>query len=367
MIHLSNEHKIIQKEIRDFSHTELEPIADEIDTQGEVPYGVLDKLKKLGFLSLIVPEEFEGTAVDITGLCIVLEELSKDCASIGTILAVHNCLVTYPLMRFASKELQDAYLPIIAQGGIGVYVADTGYDMPDHTLQMRNENNESLISGQSDFAFNGKFGKLYVVQLRTDGNPCLCVLREEPGITKNQQKLLGLKSAGITHIEFTDVKVKTDACVLHTDMPSENLAEVHALAHLGFAAVALGIAESSYATALSYSKERKQFGRAICEFPMVQEILVNMHADLESARMLVYDAAQKLDHNTPWIDAALVARLRASETAVSAGNNAIQIYGGYGYTKEYPVERYFRDAKSLQVLIDTPDSIYGKIAKEMLV
>ena len=366
LIDFNSEQKLIRGEVRKFSQTELEPVASDIDKNGVFPVEIIKKLSDLGLSSLIIPEKFNGAALDTTSLCIVLEELAKQCASISTILAVNNCLVAFPIMNYASEQIKEYYLKKLAQGEIGAYGVDLGIDVPDTKISVTETDGACLVSGKYDFVLNGETAHFFILPVSFTNGKALYLCEETAGIQKIKHHILGMRAAGIIGFEYKDLRLKGDKCLLSIDKATQALKKMQDYSNIGFSAISLGIAEAALDASVKYSKERKQFGRAICEFPMVQEMLVDMKTRIEAARFLVYDAAKKCDKAQDYTLSANIARLISSEAAVFSGITAIQVHGGYGYIKDYPVERFLRDAKTIQVLQEPPYELKSKIAKELL-
>lgn len=367
LISFNNEQKLIESEVSRFSKTELEPIADEIDKQAIFPIEIIKKLADLGLSSLIIPEAYGGAGLDTTSLCIVLEELSKTCASISTILLVNNCLVAFPIIRFAPEEMKRCYLQKLTQGEIGACSTELGIDLPKKDISIREVDGKFLISGEQNFVLNGEAAHFIVLPISMSTGKALYILDNNAQIQQEKYQILGLRAAGIVAYRFKDLSIKADACLIDGKEAEDALIQIRHYTHVGLSAISLGIAEAAYEASIKYSKERKQFGRAICEFPMVQEMLIDMKTRIEAARLLVYNAAAKYDKEDTNTLSANIARLQSGEAAVYAGIKAVQVHGGYGYIKEYPVERFLRDAKAIQVLCETPNEVRALIAKEILV
>ncbi|MBN2621064.1 acyl-CoA dehydrogenase, partial [candidate division WOR-3 bacterium] len=222
------------------------------------------------------------------------------------------------------------------------------------------------VSGISDFVLNGIQAGVFTMQLVLQDRQCIGVFDLPHDVTKEAYRLLGLRSAGITRIKTEGFEYPLGNVINQGTDDQDISTSTRAYSDIGCAAISLGIAEACCDTALAYSKERKQFNRAICEFPMIREMLVDMRIRTDTARLLVYNAAQSFDRNEKFERAAHSARLFADATAVFSGTTSVQVHGGYGYTKDYPVERFFRDAKAVQA-IGCPDyEIKEQIAKELL-
>jgi alkylation response protein AidB-like acyl-CoA dehydrogenase len=368
IINFNNEQKLIQNEVRKFAKAEIESLSSELDRECVFPTEIVERLFELGLLCLIVPEKYGGSGLDTTSLCVAIEEISKACASIGTILVVNNCLVAYAIMKYGDESQKQKYLGKLAKGEIGGYVPNLEIEIPDKRIKFEGAGENFLISGKKDIVLNGEMAPFFLYPISLANGKSIYILpKETRGIKINQASIMGMKTAGIVSLEFNKTELKKDFCLTPANQGEKALAEINNYSNIGFSAVSLGIAEAALEAAIKYSKERKQFGRAICQFPMVQEMLVDMKTKIENVRLLVYDAAAKYDKNENYSLASKSARLHSAEIAVSSSLKTIQIYGGYGYTKDYPVERYLRDAKVLQVLNKTPHDLKSEIAKELLI
>ena len=368
LINFNNEQKLIQREVRKFATAEIESQSSELDKECMFPTVIVQKLSELGLLSLIVPEKYGGSNLDTTSLCIVIEELSKVCASLATVVVVNNCLFAYPIIKYGQESHKDFFLNKLSEGVLGGYVVELEIDSVREALHICTVNGDYSISGKREFVLNGESARFFLLPVALPNGKGLYVFSKDiKGITMAHPRILGLKSAGIVCFEFKDVLLSHGECLVPEESGKSVLEEIRDYSHIGFSAVSLGIAEASFEAALSYSKQRKQFGRPICEFPMVQEMLTDMKLKIEAARLLVYDAAAKCDTGKFCSLTSKNARLYTSNAAVFSGLHAIQIHGGYGYTKDYPVERYLRDAKVLQVLEKTPHELKSSIAKELLI
>ncbi len=366
LITFNSEQKLIENEIRKFAKVELEPVSDEIDKKGVFPVEVIKKLSDLGLSSLIIPEAYGGADLDATSLCIVLSELSKVCASVSTILLVNNCLVAFPLIKFAPEEIKKSYLKKLAQGTIGACSTELGIDLPEKSVKVKEADGKVSISGEQSFVLNGESARFVVLSIPLSAGKVLCVVDNDPSIQVMKHHILGLRAAGIVGYKFRDLRIRADTCLLDGHQTEDALFQIRNYAHIGFSAISLGIAEAAYDASVKYSKERKQFGKAICEFPMIQELLIDMKTKIEAARLLVYNAAAECDKGHSYTLSANIARLHSGEAAIFAGIKAVQVHGGYGYTKDYPVERFLRDAKAIQVLCETPNDVKSLIVKEIL-
>jgi len=361
----NQEQKIIQNEIKKFTQAEVDPVAGDIDKAAEFPGVVIEKLNKLGFLGAIIPEEYGGAGLDTMSLCVIIEELARASASVAMIIAIHNCFVAYPLIQYGTAQLKETYCKKLASGTIGGCVIHSTLDCISQ-FKTKMTDSKVQVSGVSDFVMNGAQAEVFLMPITKQDRECFAVFCGSEDLTKEQHQLLGLRSAGIVRMNAEKFEFPLNNVIDPDTDNSKFLGSIRAYKDIGLAAISLGIAEACYVAALAYSRERKQFNKTICEFPMVREMLVDMKTRIDTTRLLVYAAAQNLDQGANSPVPVYNARLFADETAVFSGTTSVQIHGGYGYTKDYPVERFFRDAKSVQVIGLPAYEIKEHIAKELL-
>jgi alkylation response protein AidB-like acyl-CoA dehydrogenase len=369
---LTSEQKLIQDMVRKFASTELQPVVSEIDKEATFPYEVIKKLSELGFLGITVPEKYEGANLDTLCYCIIIEELSKVFGSVGTILIVNNALIAYPLLKYGKESQKGRWLTSLAKGElIGAFalteeLADS--DLSNIETKAERVNNYYVISGRKSFVANAEAAKLFIVFASTpNGSSAFLVERGSPGFNVTEKEdTLGGCASGICNLELNEVKVNEDNILGKEGDGKPISEEALDVANIGIGAQAVGIGEAALEDSIRYAKERHQFGRPICEFQLVQDMLVEMKTEIAASRLLVYDAALKCDSGGSFSTEAAMAKLFATDASMFAGTKAIQIHGGYGYTKDYPVERYFRDAKIAQVWGETSMIQKVKIAKALL-
>ncbi|MBC8313646.1 MAG: acyl-CoA dehydrogenase family protein [Candidatus Cloacimonetes bacterium] len=365
LIEFNGEQKLIQKEVKNFASTELEPITEDIEKNATFPTDIIKKLAELGFSALIIPEKYGGVEMDTTSLCITVEELSKVCASVGTILAINNCLVAYPIMKFGDEEHKKKYLDKLSLGEIGGYICEPEIDISEDEFVAEKSEKGHKITGKRNFILNGQVAKFLIMPFQTSAGKAFYFI-EKDDFDSEKSNILGIRAAGITDIKFDELSLKSENCFINEEDGKSAIEDIRDYTNIAFSAVSLGLAQASLEAAIKYSKERKQFGKFISEFPMIQEMLTEMKIKIDAARFLVYDAASKFDNGKNFSEASKIARVFSGDIAVFCGLNSIQIYGGYGYMKDYPVERYFRDAKVLQLLEATPRLQKENIALELL-
>jgi len=372
---LSPEQREIQALTRDFVRAEVEPYAADWDREHHFPRDVFAKLGEIGLMGVCVPEEYGGAGADFVSYVLVLEELSRADAGVGVTVAVHTSAVALPLLRFGTEQQRARFVPPLARGElIGAFAlteAEAGSDAGALRTSATPEDGGWRISGAKQFISTAEAAGTFLLFARTDPN--------EPGsrgisafildadhirVTGREEKL-GLNSSTTNSIAV-DAVVETDR-LLHEEGKGFHIA----LATLdggriGIAAQAVGIAQAAYDVASQYAKERHAFGRPIAEFQAIQFKLADMATEIEAARLLVHRAAWLKENDRPHAEAGAKAKLFASEMARRQTGEAIQILGGYGYTKEFPVERYYRDAKITEIYEGTSEIQRIVIARSIL-
>jgi alkylation response protein AidB-like acyl-CoA dehydrogenase len=379
-LELNEEQEMIRKMAQDFAQNELAPVAAELDEKAEPPLANLKKMAALGFMGLAIPEEYGGIDADSISYVIAIEEISKVCASTGVILAVHNSLGSYGLVTFGTEEQKRKFLPPLASEWISTYALtepETGSDAASIKTRAVRDSDEYVINGTKQFITSAPFAHLFVVFAVTDpdkkhrGISAFVVEKGTPGFSVGREEdKLGIRAASTCGLVFEDCRVP-----VANRLGEEGEGFKVAMASLdagrvGIAAQALGIAQGAYEAALVYAKERRQFGQSIAEFQGIQWMLADMATRIEAARLLTYQAALAKDKakktGQRYSKEAAMAKLFASETAVWITNKAVQIHGGYGYIKEYAVERYYRDAKITEIYEGTSEIQRIVIAHQIL-
>lgn len=375
---LTQDQKMIRDMVREFATNELEPIAAEIDESREFPLASLKKMAGLGLLGVVVPEQYGGAGMDFTSLAIIVEEVSRVCASTGVILAVNNSLAAYPIYSFGSEELRKKYLPLLCSGekigAIAITEPNAGSDPASMEAMAVLEGDHYRLNGTKCFITNGEEGGVFIVFAYTDpsvrhkGISAFVVEKDFQGFSIGKhENLMGVRATGNCELVFDD-------CIV----PKENLLGeegggfkivMHTLdvSRIDIGAQGVGIAQGSLDAAVKYSKERQQFGKAICEFQMIQDMLARMATQVDAARLLVYRAAAMKDSGAKrFTREAAMAKYFAAEVCVDVARKAVQIHGGYGYTKDYAVERMYRDAKIIEIYEGTSEVQKIVIARDLL-
>ncbi|MBS1913100.1 MAG: acyl-CoA dehydrogenase [Bacteroidetes bacterium] len=375
---LTETHEMIRDTAREFAQNEVAPTAIERDIKGEFPADAVKKLGELGFLGMMVSPEWGGAGLDAVSYVIAMEEVSKVDASVGVIMSVNNSLVCWALETYGTDDQKERFLRPLATGEkLGAYCLSEPEAGSDATQQRTtatlNEDGSWSLNGTKNWITNGTSADVYLVYAQTDkekgykGISCFIVEKGMPGFTHGvKEDKLGIRSSDTCSLQFQDVRVPAEN-MLGPEGRGFNLAmETLNGGRIGIAAQALGIAQGAYEAALAYSKERKAFGKPISDLQAIQFKLADMATKISAARALVYRAASQKDKHERFVKEAAMAKLFASKTAVEVALEAVQVHGGYGYVREYKVERYLRDAKITEIYEGTSEIQHIVIARELM-
>ncbi|WP_017756635.1 acyl-CoA dehydrogenase [Calidifontibacillus oryziterrae] len=374
---LSEEHEMLRKMVRDFANEVVAPTAAERDEEERFDREIFDQMAELGLTGIPWPEEYGGSGFDYLAYVIAVEELSRVCASTGVTLSAHVSLAGWPIYKFGSEEQKQKYLKPMAEGKkIGAYgltEPGAGSDAGGMKTNAKLVGDEYILNGSKIFITNGSVADTFVVfavtdpEQKTKGVSAFIVEKDFPGFSVGKkEKKLGIRSSPTTEIIFEDCRV-----------PKENLlgkeGEGFKIAMMtldggrnGIAAQAVGIAQGALEAATAYAKERKQFGKPIALQQGIGFKLADMATAVEASRLLTYQAAWKESEGLPYGKESAMAKLMAGDTAMKVTTDAVQVFGGYGYTKEYPVERFMRDAKITQIYEGTQE-IQRLVISRMLI
>ncbi|MCM3664597.1 acyl-CoA dehydrogenase [Mesobacillus subterraneus] len=374
-LRFTEEQEMMRKMVRDFAQSEIAPFVEKME-EGEFPRGILKKMGELGLMGIPVPEEYGGSEMDFISYIIAIHEISKVSATVGVILSVHTSVGTNPILYFGTEEQKQKYVPKLAAGEyLGAFCLtepSAGSDAASMKTRAVKKDDHYVLNGSKVFITNGGEADVYIVFASTNpdagpkGVSAFIVEKDTPGfiVGKDEHKM-GLYGSRTVQLTFEDMKV-----------PAENLlgqeGEGFKIAmsnldsgRIGIAAQALGIAEAALEAATDYAKERVQFGKPIAAQQGVGFKLADMATSVEAAKLLIYRAAQLRSEGQKCGLEASMAKLFASRTAVEVTTEAIQVFGGYGYTKDYPVERYFRDAKVTEIYEGTSEIQKIVISKQL--
>ncbi len=373
---LTDDQREIKALTRQFADAEIEPRAAEWDREHRFPRELYGKLANLGLMGVCIPEELGGAGADFVSYILVLEELSRADAGVGVTVAVHTSAATLPILSFGSDEQKERFVPPLARGEhLGAFALtepEAGSDAGSLRTRATSVDGGWTISGSKQWITNGAHAGTLLLFARTDprapgarGISAFILDGDQVRVTREEEKL-GLNSSSTVDLALEDVTVDRDR-LLHRE--GKGFAVAMATldgGRIGIAAQALGIAQAAYDAARAYALERRQFGKRIADFQAIQWKLADMATEIDAARLLVYRAAWLKQQGLPHTEEGAKAKLFASETARRQSAEAIQVLGGYGYTKEFPVERFYRDAKITEIYEGTSEIQRLVIARSIL-
>jgi alkylation response protein AidB-like acyl-CoA dehydrogenase len=369
---LSAEQREIQAVAREFADAEIAPHAGEWDREHRFPRELVPKLAELGFMGVCIPEELGGAGADFLSYMLVLEEISRADAGIGVTVAVHTSAATLPIAKLGSDEQREELVPPMARGEkIGAFaLTESGAGSDARSLRARAEADGDgwRLTGTKQWITNGSFGGTVLVFARGDeGISCFLVDGEAAGLSVSKEhSKMGLHSSSTVDLTLEGVAVARERLLGEEGKGFRIAMSTLDGGRIGIAAQALGIARAAYDAARAYALERRQFGKRIAEFGAIQEKVADMATEIEAARLLVYRAAWLRDRGEPHSEAGAMAKLFASRVARRQTGEAIQVLGGYGFTTEFPVERYYRDAKITEIYEGTSEIQRLVIARSVL-
>ena len=379
LIPLTEEQRAIQQAARDFAHAELAPHSERWDRESFFDRSIVGKLGALGFLGMLIPEAYDGLGLDTCTYLVALEEIAAVDASVAVLMSVHNSLPTQMLLRYGSEAQKQRYLKPMARGEwLGAFALsepDAGSDAASLRTQAVRDGDHYVLSGVKAWVSAGGHADVILAMARTDtpndrkgarGISTFIVTPDMPGFSvgKKEDKM-GLRGSETTQLVFDELRVPAANL-----LGQEGMGFVYAMqsldnGRLGIAAQSIGIARAALEHSVRYAAERKQFGKAIKEFQAIQFKLADMSTRVAASRALLYAAAAAKDRGQPITQFGSMSKLMASETAMWVTTQAIQIFGGYGYVKDYPVERLFRDAKVTEIYEGTSEIQRIVIAREL--
>ncbi len=374
---LTKEQLMVRQLAYEFAQTEVRPVASEYDEAEEFIWPIAKEMGKLGFMGMCVPEEYGGAGADTVSYAIVVEELSRVCGGTGITVAAHNSLGTGHILMHGTEEQKQKYLPKCASGewltAWGLTEPNAGSDAGATAATAYLDGDEWVINGNKVFITNGSIAGVTIVMVRTDpgrgahGISALIVENGTPGYTYGKdEKKLGLRGSVTSELFFEDCRVPEENLLGTRGEGFIGALEILDEGRISIGAMALGLAQGCYDLALQYSKEREQFGRPISKFQGVQWFLADMATEIAAARWLVYHSAALKDAKMKHSLESAQAKLFASEVSSRCANKAMQIHGGYGYTRDYEIERLLRDAKLTEIGEGTSEIQRLVIARELL-
>jgi alkylation response protein AidB-like acyl-CoA dehydrogenase len=375
---LSEDHIAIQEAARDFAENEIAPTAVERDKTGEFPTEIVQKLGELGFMGMMVAPEWGGAGLDTISYVIALEEIAKIDASAAVIMSVNNSLVCWVIETFGNEEQKEQYLKPLAMGqALGAYCLSEPGVGSDATQQATTATLQAdgsyVINGAKNWITNGTMADHYIVFAQTDaskkhkGITAFLISKGMPGFEIGiKEDKLGIRSSDTCSLGFTDVRVGPERMLGQDGQGFKIAMETLNGGRIGIAAQALGIASGAFERSVKYTFERHAFGKPINQLQAIQFKLADMQTKIEAARMLIYRAARNKDNHESYIKEAAMAKLYASTIAMEVASQAIQVHGGYGYVREYLVERALRDAKITEIYEGTSEIQHIVIARQLL-
>lgn len=374
---LSEDQIMMRDSAREFAEKRLKDIAEELDAKGTMPDELLAETGELGYFGLLAPEQYGGLEVDMLSYALVIEEIARKCAGLAITLSVHNSLVIRAINTYGTDEHKEKYLPKLATGEfIGAYSLSepgSGTDAGSLKTTAIADGDHYSLNGTKNWVSTAKWAKVFIVFVLTDpeaGSGGISCILVEPG-TKGMslgapEKKMGLKCSDTRDLSFIDAKVPKANLLGEENNGFKIALSLLDNGRIGVASQALGIAQEAFDEALSYSKERKQFGQPICDFQAIRFKLADMAMRIDCARLMTYRAAVLRETGGRCTKEISMAKLYASETANYVANEAVQIHGAYGYVKEYPVERYFRDARVTEIYEGTSEAQRIVISRDLL-
>ena len=372
----NDEQQLMQTMFREFVDKELRPIAAELDEQERFPAELIPKMGEIGLLGIPISEDFGGVGMGNLEYVMAVEEISKACASTGVTISAHTSLCCWPIEHFGTQEQKEKYLPDLATGeklgAFGLTEPNAGTDAAMQRTVAEDKGDHWLLNGSKIFITNGEVADTYVVFAMTDkaaGNKGISAFIVEKGWEGfsfgSHEKKMGIRGSSTCELVFENVKVPKENLLGELNKGFKIAMMTLDGGRIGIAAQALGIAQGAIDETVKYVKDRVQFGKSISKFQNTQFMLAEMQTRVDAARMLVYRAAAAKDAGDPYSSEAAMAKLFASETAREVTWRAVQLFGGYGYTRDYPVERMMRDAKITEIYEGTSEVQKMVIASRM--
>jgi len=363
---LSQKHRLLQKMYRDFALKEVKPLAKEIDEEERFPSETLVKMRDVKMMGICFPESYDGSGADTLAYILAVEELSRVCATTGVVLSGHTSLCAAPIFAYGTPAQKQKYLPKLNRGewlgAFGLTEPNAGTDAAGQQTVAIKDGNDYVINGSKIFITNAGYADVYIIFAMTDksqgtrGISAFIMEKDTPGFTVGKkEKKMGIRGSSTCELIFNQVRVPKENLLGNEGMGFKIAMGTLDGGRIGIAAQALGIAQGAIDESVAYVKQRKQFGKPIAAFQNTQFVLADMQTRTEAARLLVYRAALAKDSGKPYSNEAAMAKLYASETAMEVTTKAVQLFGGYGYTRDYPVERMMRDAKITEIYEGTSE------------
>jgi alkylation response protein AidB-like acyl-CoA dehydrogenase len=372
---LNEEQQLIRRTVRDFAEQHVEPIAAEIDEEERFPKENIKRLADLGLMGMLVPEEYGGSGADTVSYAVTIEELSRACASHGVIVSVNNSLCAFPIYKWGTEEQRERFLPGLCNGeSLGAYALSepvAGSDPAGMQSTAEKDGDRYIVNGQKNFITNGGHADTYIYFAKTDpeerhrGISAFLLDKDMDGFEYSEpEEKMGIRAAHSVQLFLDDVEASEDRLLGDEGDGFKIAMQVLNGGRVGIGAQGVGIAQACVDDSVDYADQREQFGQKIGDFQAIQHKIADMAMKTEAARNLVYKAAARKDAGGDVAQIASMAKLNASEAAMDNAIEAVQIHGGNGYTTDYPVERYMRDAKITEIYEGTSEIQRTVIARE---
>lgn len=374
---LTDEQKQIRDLAREFAQKEIAPIAARIDETGEFPIETVKRMGELGLMGIEIPEEYGGAGLDTISYVLAMEEISKVCASHGVVMSVQNSLVCLGLKWFGTEQQKhDILIPLASGKKLGAYSLtepQSGSDAGNMRTTAVRDGDHYLINGRKSWISSGPYADYIILFTATNreqgarGTSCFIIDTKQPGLIKGKiEPKMGIRASATCEMTYENYRVPASMRLGEEGMGFKIALSILDSGRIGIAAQALGIAQAAYEASVVYAKQREAFGQKIGEFQAVQWMIADMATRIEAARLLIYNAALKKTRGERYSKEASMAKVYASETAMWVTTKAIQVHGGIGYSKELPLERYFRDAKITEIYEGTSEIQRLVIARNVL-
>ncbi len=375
---LSEEHRMWQRALRDFCEGEVKPYAAEVDETGKLHWDAIRKMVDIGLLGLNVPEAYGGIDMDALGIAIAMEELGRACGSTALSIAAHNGLGCAPIARWGTPEQKAAYLPRLTSGdflgALALTEPSAGSDLAGGVQTSAVLEGDSwIIDGSKAWITNAGLAPVITVLLRTDkeagtsGFSMMLVETSADGLTIHPpEKKMGLKGSPTQMLSFDEARVPQNAILGEQGRGFQQTMQILDSGRIGIGALSVGLAQAAFEEAVRYARQRRAFGKAIAEHQAIQWMIADAALEIDAARLLVYRAAWLKDQGKPFVKQAAMAKLMATEVAERVARNAIQIHGSYGYSREFPVERIYRDQRLMTIGEGTSEIQRLVIARRVL-
>ena len=376
-LELTGSQELVRRTARDFATEKLLPIAHDIDEQGRVPPAILKELASLGFMGVYVPEELGGAGADAVSYILASEEINRACASTGVVMQSHNSLACDPILHFGTKAQQERWLRPLARGEkLGCFALTepvSGSDAAGLQMTAKRDGSGWRLGGTKNFITNGVSADVVIAFAQTQpgsrhkGIAAFIVDKPSSGLTVGRvEQKLGIKGSDTAQLVFDNVRVEDDQRLGEIGGGFKIALSALDGGRIGIAAQAVGIARACLEDSLAYAKDRQAFGKPIAELQAIQWMLADMATEVDAARLMAWRAATLKDRGERFTAEAAMAKLFASDIAMKAARSCVQIFGGYGYLKDFPAERHYRDAKITELYEGTSEIMKLVIAEDML-